>query len=123
MTASRHRGQTTATTRLAGARALLALLLACCSGASADDLAIAVEGVRDPLLANVRSRIDVLQAAGKVRLTPRRLERITEQAERESLLALRPYGYYRASVTTKLNEVAEGSWRREPGSAATLGNG
>jgi len=111
MTVSRHRGQTTATTRLARAWVLLVVLLAVCSGASADELAIAVQGVKDPLLANVRSRIDVLQASGSARLTPRRLERISEQAERESLLALRPYGYYRARVTTTLSEMGEGSWR------------
>jgi len=111
MTASRHRRQITANAHLAKVCALLAVLLAFCNCAPADELVIRVEGLAEPLLGNVRSRVDVLQATGNVRLTARRLERITGQAERESKLAVRPYGYYNARVETALVQVGESSWR------------
>ena len=111
MTASRHRGPAKTHTRLA--RVLALALLACCfCGIShADELSIQVEGVREPLLSNVRTRVTPLQVSGNVRLSKRRLQRIAEQAEREALLGLRPYGYYRASVTTSTVAEGEGRWR------------
>jgi len=111
MTASSHRGQNTAISRLGRGWVLAAVLLSACNFVLADELVIKVEGVKDPLLSNVRSRIDVLQATGRVRLTPRRLESISEKAEREAQLALRPYGYYQASVKPALVQVGESTWR------------
>jgi translocation and assembly module TamA len=113
MTASRHRGQTPVAARLAAGLALTALLCVCSVSALADELVIQVKGVKDPLLANVRSRVDVLQASGNARLTPRRLERISEQAQREALLALRPYGYYQATTQATLVQTGENAWRLE----------
>jgi len=124
MTFSRHRGPIKAVTRLARVAALG--LLACCfyGSACADELSIQVEGVKDPLLSNVRGRVTPLQVSGNVRLSKRRLQRIAEQAEREALLALRPYGFYRAVVTTSTAAAGEDRWRMnlriDPGPALTV---
>ena len=98
MIAFRYRGPATVTTRLVRAWVLLALVYACCGTGHADELTIEIDGVRDPLRGNVHARVDALQVSGGVRLSQRRLERIAEQAERQALLALRPYGYYRAGA-------------------------
>lgn len=111
MTASRHRGPAKTHPRLARVLAL-ALLAAClCGTGYADELSIAVEGVREPLLSNVRTRVTPLQVSGNVHLSKRRLQRIAEQAEREAVLGLRPYGYYKAAVTTSTVAEGEGRWR------------
>ncbi|MCW8871363.1 MAG: hypothetical protein OQK01_01960, partial [Xanthomonadales bacterium] len=100
MTVSRQRGPTTVTSRLTRVWVLLVLACAFCSSGLADELTIEIGGIKDPLLSNVRNRVGTLQVSGSVRLSKRRLERISEQAERDALLALRPYGYYRATVAT-----------------------
>jgi len=110
MTVSRHRGQAPASNRLARACALAAVLFAC-GAVSADELTIRLEGVKDPLLSNVHSRVDSLQVSGNARMTPRRLERVSEQAQREALLALRPYGYYRATANADVVQTAKDAWR------------
>lgn len=111
MTASTHRGPAKTHTRLARVWALALLACCFCGISHADELSIQVEGVREPLLSNVRTRVAPLQVSGNVRLSKRRLQRIAEQAEREALLGLRPYGYYRASVTTSTVAEGEGRWR------------
>jgi translocation and assembly module TamA len=111
MTASRYRGQNTVAVRFFRAWALVAFACVYCSSGHADQLTIEVEGVKDPLRGNVRARIDPLQVSGGVRLSQRRLERIAEQAEREALLALRPYGYYRATATASTSSSGQDNWR------------
>jgi translocation and assembly module TamA len=110
MTVSRQRGPTTVTSRLTRVWVLLVLACAFCSSGLADELTIEIGGIKDPLLSNVRNRVGTLQVSGSVRLSKRRLERISEQAERDALLALRPYGYYRATVATTTAPAGEGSW-------------
>ena len=86
------------------------LLIACCQVA-ADELQIQVEGLAEPLLGGVQSRVQPLAVTGNRRLSTRRLERISETAEREAQLALRPYGYYEAAATGSLQDVGERKWR------------
>lgn len=124
MTASRHRGPTKADNRLAR---ILALALCCgCGSGQADELGIEVEGIRDPLLANVLARVTPLQVSGNIRLSKRRLQRIAEQAEREAALALRPYGFYKADVAASMLAEGEDRWRMklriDPGPALTVGS-
>ncbi len=88
------------------------LLLALCSPAClADDLSIHVSGLKEPELNQVSSRMDTFAVAGTSRLSPRRLQKITEKARREVANALRPYGYYQAQVSSTLSAAAENSWR------------
>lgn len=111
MIAFRYRGPATVTTRLVRAWVLLALVYACCGTGHADELTIEIDGVRDPLRGNVHARVDALQVSGGVRLSQRRLERIAEQAERQALLALRPYGYYRAGAKASTISTGPDSWQ------------
>lgn len=99
----------------AGSRCLGAFL--CALGllagvaARADELAISVQGLPEPLLSNASNRLQQLRVSGPIRLTQRRLQRLLEQAEREALLALRPYGYYQPQVSTRLETTGENAWR------------
>ena len=103
---------------------LVVALSLCCSNLLADELAINVSGVDGPLLANVNNRVSALQVQNGIRLTNRRLERIAGQAEREALLALRPYGYYQAAAVATTVETGERQWRLDlvidPGPAQTV---
>jgi len=108
MTSSRQRGTTPGITRSAW---LWLLLLAVCPGAWADSLEIQVGGVDEPLLGNVRSRVATLQVGGDIRLTQRRRERLAEQGEMAAAAALRPYGYYHATVRSQWVATAENAWR------------
>ena len=126
MKASRHRGPTTATSRFVRLWALVSLACVFCGTALADELTIRVEGLKEPLLGNVRNRVGTLEVSGSTHLSGRRLERISEQAEREALLAMRPYGYYRATAAMATTAVAEGAWLLtlviDPGPAQTVGS-
>jgi translocation and assembly module TamA len=90
------------------------LLLALCSPAClADDLSIHVSGLKDPELSEVSTRVTAFGVTSTSRLSPRRLQKITEKAEREAANALRPFGYYQASVSAILSTETENSWRLE----------
>lgn len=78
---------------------------------AADELAIRVDGIKEPLLANVLSRVESFEVKGATRLSSRRLLRIVEDVEREAALAVRPFGYYRAQVSSELVETGESGWR------------
>jgi translocation and assembly module TamA len=78
--------------------------------AAADELVIEVDGIEDPLLANVRGRVDSFAVRGDTRLSSRRLRQIVENVEREAALAMRPFGYYRAEVSSELIATGESRW-------------
>ncbi|MGD8578569.1 MAG: BamA/TamA family outer membrane protein [Lysobacterales bacterium] len=93
---------------------LCCLLLGAAFGAQADELTFAVQGISDPLLGNLRARIDPLRVSGdERRLSERRLQRIREQAENEARVALRPYGFYHPTVQSRLVPAGERAWRIE----------
>jgi translocation and assembly module TamA len=93
-------------------RAWLCLLLAAvCCGVQADEFEVEVEGIAEPMLANVQGRLAALRVTGNMRLSSRRLERLSESAEREAILSLRPFGYYHAVAEGRLLETGENSWR------------
>jgi translocation and assembly module TamA len=110
MTASRHRRSAPSITRLAW---LWVLLLAICPGAFADQLEIQLSGLEEPLLGNVRIRVQSLYVGGELRLTARRRQTLAAQAERTAAMAVRPYGYYRAAVRSKWDSAGESVWRLE----------
>ena len=92
--------------------ALLFALVAGCAGAvQADQLEVAVQGVGEPMLSDLRSVVQAQNLSGGLRLTRRRQRQLSEQAERGAALALRPYGYYRARVETEWVAVNEDTWR------------
>jgi translocation and assembly module TamA len=101
------------------------LLLCLWSGTvAADELEVRISGVEEPMLTDVRNRVGFLQVLGETRLSRRRLERLSERAEREALLALRPFGYYHASARAETVETAPGKWQLtvavDPGPPVTV---
>lgn len=93
---------------LPAAALVLALMSAPATGA---ELEIEVHGIKDPLLSNVRSRVDSFAVRGDVRLSERRLKRIAENVVRETDRAVRPFGFYHAEIRTELIATSEDAWR------------
>jgi translocation and assembly module TamA len=92
---------------------LVACLLAACLSASpayGDQLEIVVQGVEDPLLANVLARTQSFRISGNTRLLRRRLEQMRADAERRAGSALRPFGYYHAVVSSELRSTGDNNW-------------
>ena len=75
MKASRHRGPTTATSRFVRLWVLVSLACVFCGNGLADELTIRIEGLKEPLLGNVRNRVGTLEVSGSTHLSGRRLER------------------------------------------------
>ena len=76
-----------------------------------DTLEFSVEGVEEPLLSNVESRIQPFRVAGNNRLSRRRLAQHREDAERRAASALRPFGYYHAEVNSELIANGAEDWK------------
>ena len=86
---------------------LLSMMVEC---VAADDLEIVVNGIEDPELSNVRNLIEPFRLVGIGRLTKRRLEDRRETSVHRAMEALRPFGYYHSTVTSKVRKTAEGGW-------------
>jgi len=92
---------------------LFACFLAACllaAPAYGSQLEIVVQGVEDPLLANVQARTQSFRVSGNTRLSRRRLNQLRADAERRAGLALRPFGYYHAVVNSELKSTEAGGW-------------
>ena len=88
---------------------LLALSLPA-SPAFGDQLEIVVQGVEDPLLTNVQARTQSFRVSGNTRLSRRRLNQLRADAERRAGLALRPFGYYHAVISSELRSAGNNGW-------------
>jgi translocation and assembly module TamA len=82
-------------------------------GLRADELTIDIQGVEEPALSNVRNRVEPFRLTGNARLSRRRREELRQTAERNARRALRPFGYYHPSISTRLKQQAERSWLLE----------
>jgi translocation and assembly module TamA len=82
-------------------------------GLRADELTIDIQGVEEPALSNVRNRVEPFRLTGNARLSRRRREELRQAAERNARRALRPFGYYHPSISTRLKQQAERSWSLE----------
>jgi translocation and assembly module TamA len=80
--------------------------------AFADPVEVVIEGVEGDLLENVKAALSLppgIVEDGKVnRLW---LDRFADQAEERAVNALKPFGYYSASLSTSLDETDEGEYR------------
>ena len=76
----------------------------------ADELKIEVHGVGKIVAANVRSQLGGGWVSGSVLSSARRQNRFVERAETESVIALRPYGYYFANASVELRRDQSDSW-------------
>jgi translocation and assembly module TamA len=92
---------------------LLASLSLPFAGVHADTLEVAVRGVAEPALANVKAVVEPLRLTGVGRLSRRRLETFRLRAEDNARLALRPYGYYRPAIASRVVETGDRAWRLE----------
>ena len=80
------------------------------SSAFGDQLEIVVKGVEDPLLTNVQARTQSFRVSGNTRLSRRRLNQLRADAERRAGLALRPFGYYHAVISSELRSAGDNGW-------------
>jgi translocation and assembly module TamA len=78
--------------------------------AQADVLNLAVTGLPEPMLGNVQNRVNSHSINDKLKFSNKRLEKVREAAELDAAAALRPYGYYRAQVTSVLEQQDEKTW-------------
>ena len=92
--------------------------------AFADELEIRVLGVEEPVLSNVEAAVEPFRLTGIGRLTRRRLENLRQESEVSARKALRPYGYYHASVSSTIESTGERTWRLDvsvkPGPAVVI---
>jgi translocation and assembly module TamA len=82
----------------------LVLVLAAVS-AEADELRYAVTGVEDALRSNVLAHVETVKFGRQARLAERDFPKIIAGAERRAREGLRPYGYYAAEVTGRIDRV------------------
>jgi translocation and assembly module TamA len=89
-------------------RLSLLLLLALAWSAHAG-VTLRVDGVDDPLRAAVIDRVELSQYATRD-VTAAQVTRLYQRAPDQAKLALRPYGYYDASVSGDLKQVGQ-NWQ------------
>jgi len=90
---------------------LFLTLVFCSPSCIADVLHVNVNGLKEPELSQVKNRVSAFNLTGTARLSRRRLKKAVDEAEQEAAMALRPYGYYRAQVSSTLTSSGENSWR------------
>jgi translocation and assembly module TamA len=63
------------------------------------------------LESNIKARVSAFRFVGADRLSYRRIKRLAEMAERQTVEALRPFGYYHSVIETHLQEAGTaGAW-------------
>mgnify|MGYP001821617983 FL=1 len=83
------------------------LLILSAVSAAADELQYVVNGVEDPLKANVLSHLEHIQIGRDARLAERDYAEVIANAEKRARTALRPFGYYRPDVRGQLQRRSE----------------
>lgn len=71
---------------------------------------VTIEGVSDTLLANVEAWLSLEQQREHPLLTEGRIQRLHNKADEEIGNALKPFGYYRPSVTKSLRQTGPEAW-------------
>ena len=79
----------------------------------ADELDIVISGVDEPVLSNVRRLVEPFRITGNNRLSRRRREEMRQRADQNARQALRPFGYYHPSISSRLKQQDERSWLLE----------
>jgi translocation and assembly module TamA len=77
---------------------------------AADELRIEIHGVSDPLLTNVRSSVEPFRLTQSANLNQRQLEDRRLSSEQQAMVALRPFGYYSATVRSEISSIEDGIW-------------
>lgn len=90
---------------------ICAALLTASWAAHANDLEIVINGVKDPVLSNVRAFVAPFRFTGTGRLTRRRLESMRLKSESDARQALKPFGYYHPEVNSTVTQTGDSAWR------------
>ena len=89
----------------------LLILLAMVPGRlPAAELTFVINGIAESELSNVRSRVQPFQLTRSSRFSKRSLENLRHKSERRAREALRPYGYYQATVKSEVRKTPDGGW-------------
>ena len=75
---------------------------------AADELDFVINGVDEPELSNVRSRVEPFRLARSSSFSKTYLENMRHESEQQTREALRPYGYYHATVDSEVRKSAQG---------------
>ncbi len=85
--------------------------LAAASVPAVADINIEINGVDGAMRRNVLIFLSLERYKNRDDLDQSLIERLQERAEREAADALRPFGYYEATVTSNVEALGEGRWR------------
>ncbi len=85
-------------------------LLGFALSARAEKITVSISGVNDTLQAAVRGNLSASRYANRNDVTETQARVLADDAAKEAQLALRPYGYYNAHATSKLEHV-DGAWQ------------
>lgn len=97
----------------AACAARLVWLLALVGGAAAaDELEYRITGVSNAILANVQSHVEQF-GLGTGNVIPGQFDDKIEDAEERARTALKPFGYYHPTLTSKIVEAGKNRWRLE----------
>ena len=89
---------------------LLVLLFTCTAAATAAELRYAVDGIADPLKANVLSHVDTFQLGRPALQSEEDYAEAIAIAEKRARAALRPYGYYNPAVKGSIRKGRDGAF-------------
>lgn len=81
---------------------VLGLLLAAVANAGADELLYVVEGIDDPLKANVLAHVNTVQLGRQARLAEKDYPDVIADSARRARAALRPFGYYAPRISGRI---------------------
>lgn len=94
--------------RIRGRWAAVLLMATLCNNVSAATLEVQIEGIEGELLENARAFLSIHQNRDVADLTALRVRLMHERAADEIAQALRPFGYYRATVSAELMPKEDG---------------
>ncbi len=86
-------------------------------------LTVTIEGVEGPLRDNVRVYLELSRLAGQVAPEESRIRWLHARAETQIREALQPFGYYEPTITSTLNQTANGweaRYQIQPGRALSI---
>jgi translocation and assembly module TamA len=82
--------------------AIVPLILICSSVWAALTLTNEITGLQDPSLKNAQNRLKIAQKKDEGKLTQKKINTLFEGGRNEILEAIKPYGYFKGSVTANL---------------------
>ncbi len=80
------------------------------AGAVADQIEYVVSGVNEPMLSNVRNRVEAFRIGNSARLNARLRRKLTKDAVEAATAAMRPYGYFHPVVDADIARKEAGVW-------------